>query len=199
MGVTWLEEGRRETPNSVPAISAHVTDYARWRLWDIVDVIGYDNVLYMDTDSIFIDAETFGLLRGALTSDVLGGLELRKEARELDIYGPRDYTIDGERHIAGIGEDWAEQSFGEFAATGWPTLNGLLEGVPLGRYPEYKRLILLKRRHASGLKLAGGLLRPPRFSLSRPPGGVPVTVPDPAIQRRVQAAEHGPPAGPDLV
>jgi len=40
---TIIDQGEEESANSMPAISAHVTDYARLYLWRLIDQAGLKN------------------------------------------------------------------------------------------------------------------------------------------------------------
>ncbi|GAI45466.1 unnamed protein product, partial [marine sediment metagenome] len=48
----WITYGSELCPNSFVAISAHVTEYARFYLYKLMKKVGLKNVIYTDTDSI---------------------------------------------------------------------------------------------------------------------------------------------------
>jgi len=94
-----------ETWDSFPAISAHVTAYARMHLWSMIKTAGRNNVLYCDTDSLFTNEEGYqNLLNANLVDNAkLGFLKLEKEANGIEIRGCKDYKLDtGEEKIKGV-------------------------------------------------------------------------------------------------
>jgi len=57
---TITAQGENEAVNSMPAISAHVTDYARLYLWKLIDAADIKNCYYCDTDSIIVNQSGIG-------------------------------------------------------------------------------------------------------------------------------------------
>ena len=123
-GGTWIEtvlfgtqvfqhyEG--ETAHSVPAIAAHITEYARLTLWDYIRKIGRDNVLYCDTDSLIIDARYLEMARDLLDDSEQGMLKIQDRYSSLTIDGAKNYRTDAVRHIKGIPSDAKEVAPGVF-------------------------------------------------------------------------------------
>lgn len=91
-----------ESAESLPQIPSWVMSECRARLWDAISSVGQVNVLYVDTDSIIIRGD-----QGALLTHPGGPLEyshwLRKGTyRRMTVHGPRNYTADTDRHVAGL-------------------------------------------------------------------------------------------------
>lgn len=142
-------QGQKEAPNSMPAIAAHVTDYARLRLWEIFEAVGRENVLYCDTDSIIVTQEVYSRSAVLFTSEMLGGLKIQGESTHLILHGCKDYEFGPETKRKGIKDKAVETANGEFLQTQFPTITGMLRmrvnvGVPVKEvtktlHREYKK------------------------------------------------------------
>lgn len=91
-GRVEVESPRHEAYNAMAAVAAHVTDYARCWLWEFMETAGREHVLYVDTDSLYVDAVGSARL-APLVSDDLGALKLEKSAPSMTIHGPKDYVF----------------------------------------------------------------------------------------------------------
>jgi len=101
-GKTISRYGWEEGNRSFPAVAAHVCEYGRLLLWEIIESIGLDRVYYCDTDSIAIDTATVPLVQFPIDNGTLGALSVDKTADILRIFGAKDYEIDGNRRTKGI-------------------------------------------------------------------------------------------------
>jgi len=90
---TIIDQGEEESANSMPAISAHVTDYARLYLWRLIDQAGLKNCFYCDTDSIILNKKGLKNLNPKLHPDKLGLLKIEGEARRVILRGAKHYTF----------------------------------------------------------------------------------------------------------
>lgn len=100
-GITEIKTGEQLSINSFPGISSEVTANARMYLWQLINIAGKENVLYCDTDSLFVTEEGYKNLQGFVGSE-LGMLKLEKVFKVLRIHGLKDYegiTIDGKELI----------------------------------------------------------------------------------------------------
>jgi hypothetical protein len=98
----FMEQTKKESVNSFPAIASHVTDYARMHLWDLMCQAGRDNVYYCDTDSVFTNDEGFKNLHDTIDNTKLGYLKHEKTGKVLNINGCKDYKLDQMVKIKGI-------------------------------------------------------------------------------------------------
>jgi len=150
---------------SVPSIAAHVTEYARLYLWDIIKRVGPDKVLYCDTDSVKIRKKDMDPLMDMIDSQALGKLKIENETHQLYIGGAKSYRTEESRHIKGIPKMAVEVEPGVFEYTSFarqPTLlrKRQITGVEL---KEMKRT--LTERYDKGKKLPNGKVIPYEFSL----------------------------------
>ena len=94
-GEAYVILGQEVAPNAFVAIASFVTSYARALMWKYLSIAGLENVLYMDTDSIFALEEGFRRLKDAnLVDDYeLGKLKLEGVYDGIAIYAPKDYEL----------------------------------------------------------------------------------------------------------
>ncbi|GAH16471.1 unnamed protein product, partial [marine sediment metagenome] len=79
--------------NSVPAISAHVTDYARLYLWKLIQIADIVNCFYCDTDSLIVNEKGYKNLSKFMDKDRLGWLKVEDVSSCVDIRGAKNYTF----------------------------------------------------------------------------------------------------------
>lgn len=94
--------GKEPAKNSLIAISAHITEWARLILWNIIEGIGKNRVLYCDTDSIKIRKEFLPFVSYPIDPDKLGSLKVEGEFKDFTIWGAKNYITEKERRIKGI-------------------------------------------------------------------------------------------------
>ena len=94
------QEGEGE--NSNVAIAAHITENARFALWDLMEKAGRDKVLYCDTDSIKIRKKDLSRVKHLIDPQTLGKLKIEDESKTLLIEGAKNYRTETHRKIRGI-------------------------------------------------------------------------------------------------
>ena len=94
--------GKEEGYNSFPAIAAHVTAYARMYLWSLIEQAGFDNVFYVDTDSLIVNTDGFKALSEYIDAERLGALKLESKSRNLEVRNVKDYTFSTRSKTKGI-------------------------------------------------------------------------------------------------
>jgi len=102
MGTLVRLYGEVDTAQTVVSIAAHVTDCARMLLGRLLESIGWDRVLYCDTDSVVIrkaDLEHVTYLRD---DSLLGALTVAQETDTLTLYGCKDYETNQGRKTKGV-------------------------------------------------------------------------------------------------
>lgn len=101
-GKEILSYGEEDTRNTFTAIAAHVTEYARFTLWDLFTRLGFQRVLYTDTDSIVLRTADVSLIGCELDPERLGALSVDRHTKRLVLYNPKDYTTDAGRKTKGV-------------------------------------------------------------------------------------------------
>ena len=99
---------------AVPALAAWVYSLGRVQLWDWCEAAGWDNVLYTDTDSLWVTQEGFNELTRSipLVSGVFGGLRLVQAHTFARFLGIRHYETDHGIVCAGIPQNAAVRTDG---------------------------------------------------------------------------------------
>jgi len=96
------ETGREIGKKSFVAVSAHITEYARLILWEIIKPLRAAQVLYCDTDSIMLRAKDLPAVEWPVDDHNLGALKIQKRFNRLEIRGAKSYITENERVIKGV-------------------------------------------------------------------------------------------------
>lgn len=84
------------------AIAAHVTDYARLKLFDLARLAGRENVFYMDTDSLIVNALGRRRLAGVSDPEGLGLLKVEDSGPVFVGFSKKDYILGESRRMKGF-------------------------------------------------------------------------------------------------
>lgn len=176
-GLILCREPGGESRYSHPAIVSHVTAYGRVMLWQLATCAGYQNVHYMDTDSLHVTGEGVENLRSYINPKQLGALKIEKTVETAIYYGPKDYELDNVRKIKGVSKNAVETDIATFSQSQWVSLRGSCMMDHSGG-PLVKRVTKhYSRRYWKGERLATGRVLPIR-RLTPEIGGVLSTAPD---------------------
>ena len=157
-----------ESYNSHPAIAAHVTAYARMDLWRLINIVGIDNVYYVDTDSLTINKTGLDRLPDEYIGSDLGQLKLEARFRHLIIYGAKDYIFGDKTRIKGIRSRAKLIKPGIYQQDRFSKFKSMLRSGDLDQMLVYKQTKHLKRVYDKGIVTRSGRVRP----LSLPLPGV---------------------------
>ena len=92
----------REARYSFYAIAAHVVDYAKLKLFDLMERAGLEHVFYTDTDSIITNSAGLHNLRGELSETALGKMKIEASGLLFAGFSKKDYLIGGVRKLKGV-------------------------------------------------------------------------------------------------
>ena len=106
-----------EGENSFPGLAAHITENARFVLWDLIKSLGKNKVLYCDTDSIKIRQSDLQYVNWLLHENKLGALKVEETSNDLYIGGCKNYRTENIRKIKGIPHKAIEIEPGTFEFT----------------------------------------------------------------------------------
>ena len=181
-GSTFKRLKEEEAFNSFCAIAAHVTAYARMELLKYIELSGWENVYYMDTDSLFLNKEGADRLEaaGVINAKDLGKMKLEKVDNVITINAPKDYIFAGTVKTKGIKkgskkiED--EKELTELALKmridikdlpgriynndQWPRLNSFIRAGNLSSYYNIKRTKIITGYYNKGWLLEDGEVKP---------------------------------------
>lgn len=150
------EEGRE----SFPAIAAHVTAYARLKLWFLVLLAGRENVFYVDTDSLYVNTAGSDNIQHLVADRQMGALKLEKVSSSGEIFGAKDYIFDDVQRCKGIRQSarWIDDNRVEQEM--WPHLQGLLRRKSLDAPLIISQEKCLKRVYDKGVVHSDGTVSP---------------------------------------
>lgn len=146
--------------HSFPAISAHVTSYARMYLWDLISQAGRENVFYCDTDSLIVNKRGYRNLWNRLSTTALGKLKVEAKADTLFLRSRKDYCLGDKAVIKGIPANAKEVSPGIFRAIFFPTLKNSTVLYPETRIQAKERQITISPSLIDGIPGENGFLSP---------------------------------------
>ena len=156
--------GGEDAFNSFTAIAAHVTDYARLYLYQLIKQAGMTNVYYIDTDSLYTNLKGYKQLQEYIHKDKLGFLKLEKITSDLVIRGLKDYTIDGKTKIKGVPKKAKQINENTYKTIMFPGIKTDLQNKMSNNYQIHKVTKTLKREYTKGIIQSSGRIIP--FSLS---------------------------------
>ena len=161
----FQEEG--ESRDSHPAIASYVTSAARAYLWELITQAGVENVFYCDTDSVWTNETGYRALSEHIHPSRLGALKVESTHESVQIYGLKDYVLDGKRRTKGVRDAADLLSPGVFSQTQFTNLKGLLQRGDLTA--PYTRTITkrLTRRYTKGTVTSSGRVLPLVLPLDR--------------------------------
>lgn len=168
---TITAQREEEAVNSFPAISAHVTDYARLYLWKLIEIAGVKNCYYVDTDSIIVNQSGMKKLIPFCNLDRLGWLKVEKESSHVEIRGAKNYTFGDEVKIKGIPRKAKRNKGGSFTYPVFPSMIGELRKGIKDDYRIETQTKILTGVYDKGVVIKGGRVRPHRLQSGNPPGG----------------------------
>ena len=151
---------RGEGTFSVPAIAAHINAEARIYMWRMMQIAGFDNVFYMDTDSLFVNQTGYDRLSWKIDPDRIGSLKVEAIGQEVIIRGPKDYEWDGKITLKGIPRTAEKIDTSTYNVMEWPSFSAhIAAGKPIG-YVNKKFIKRLRRRTEWGQETESGWVLP---------------------------------------
>lgn len=159
-GVIQVKEKEPESFNSFPAIAAHVTAYARRKLWDLFHTADRSNVLYCDTDSLYVGLDGVSRLESHIHSERLGSLKLEKRHPWIEIHGLKDYETPGNRVCKGVKKSARWISSDTVIQEEWRKLPGLMREGSLNSPIIIEKTKHLKRVYDKGIVTPSGWVKP---------------------------------------
>jgi hypothetical protein len=170
-GVVEVHDGEVEGYESMVAIPAHVTAYARMYLWYLMTQAGLDHVYYVDTDCLWVDGTGYERLKHLVHPVLLGGLKLEQIADSATIYGPKDYVIGEKTKHKGIRASAVQLADGVYEQEKWLGYKSRLRKGYLN-IPVTERCIKrLRRNYTKGDVQEDGTVRPVILNEDEPVDG----------------------------
>ena len=133
-GIMQTQTRDAEAYNSFPAISAHVTAYARIYLYHLIETAKPHNVYYCDTDSLLINSEGLQLLTDYINEKELGALKVERHITYANIRAPKDYIFGDVEKIKGIRKNAEQIDVSTFKQSVFPGFKGMIQRGNLNDY-----------------------------------------------------------------
>lgn len=123
-----------ETAMSFPAISAHVTSYARVKLLTTIEECPQKSVYYWDTDSIHCNEYAYNILKskGLVENGVLGKLRLVRCVDHAEYINAKCYVHDDVWTVSGLPGNSVEESKWILKGEVWERIGTILQSGPQG-------------------------------------------------------------------
>jgi len=164
-GIIERQEQETESRDSHPAIAAHITGHGRMQLWGLMQDAGHGNYYYSDTDSLWVNEIGAANVEEQIHQLELGKLKIEGVHEEVDIYGPKDYVLDGKSRIKGIRANAKKLKCNTFEQDKFTTLVGLLRCGDLTAPLVTSLTKVLRRRYTKGHVMQSGHVVPLRLFL----------------------------------
>lgn len=159
LGQLFVMSGVGECFDSFPAISAHVTGYARMYLWTLMQTAGWGNYFYCDTDSLIVNKVGLDNLLDVMSPTKLGYLKVDETTNNVTIRGLKDYATIAKTVTKGIRKNAVRISEGVYSQEKWPSFRGLLRsGQPENYVVETVTKHLTREYHKGTVTLSGVVL-----------------------------------------
>ena len=160
-----------EVYNSFPAIASFCTSYARMRLLEAIEICGWDNIYYCDTDSLFVNDIGLKNLKSLIDNKELGKLKLEYECTSMNIRGCKDYEVTkkGENKsiskIKGIPKSSKKINSNTFSMMKFSKFNTCLHDGNLSNITIKPMTKTLNRKYVKGVRLANGKVEPIKMEI----------------------------------
>ena len=151
---------KKEGKHSIVSIPAHITEYARFLLFDYMQVVGLKNVLYVDTDSITIEEKHLSKVEHLLSETELGKLKIEETSNTLEIYGAKNYKTDKYRKLKGVPKSAVEIAPGIYKYMEFTKQKTHMKKRIRKYYLVRERIKVVKPKYTKGQVLPSGLIVP---------------------------------------
>jgi len=156
-----------ESFDSFPAVSSHTSAYARVHMLALLDLAGWENVLYMDTDSLIVTESGFERLGLAIDSLRLGHLKVEGVSDHVEILAKKAYVFGGEQKIKGVKKKAEKVGKGTFSQWHFTTLNYGFRSGGLDDVMTYKVQKQVRHIVTDALVSSDGTVKPVELSMKR--------------------------------
>lgn len=163
-GIVEKAVGEEEGYNSFVAVASYVTAAARAYLGSLIEIAGHGNVLYCDTDSLFLTAEGYNNLAAFMHENELGKLKMVGESSDVEIYGPKWYRFGERSKSKGIRKDAVQLQERVFEQDRFQSFNGALRSNDLNGVIVERIHKTLSTEYLKGTQLPSGLIVPFDFA-----------------------------------
>lgn len=157
-----IEECNKEQMsfNTLTAIAAAVTSYARVHLLKLMLKADMYHIYYCDTDSLIVDDEGFYNLQDEIDKDELGKLKIEAQDYELNIITCKSYVFGGRLRAKGLSRSAVKIDESTYEQEHWPSFHSLLQAGIIDKYYTVKVRKRFSNAYDKGVVLADGRVIP---------------------------------------
>jgi len=178
-GLHQIKETEGESRESFPAIAAHVTAYARMKLWCTILQAGRENVWYCDTDCVVVNQTGRDRLESLIDEYALGALKQEGEYDDIIINGNKDYCFNTKVKTKGVRSSAVWLDGWTVSQEQWSGLRGLVRDGDVTAPRTRKIVKRLSRLYSKGVVTQSGVVLPHRLIPATPaPDDLPASDPD---------------------
>lgn len=163
-GLIQVKSEEGESRESVPAIAAYVTSYARVALYRLIMSVGMQNAIYCDTDGLFTNSKGYNRVRTMLSAKDLGSAKLECTAEYVTVRGLKDYDLGGRVKVKGVRKRAHWLSNSEVIQEQWSGLRGQLSRGQLNIARTKQQTKKLSRQYRKGHLQYTGRVAPLRLA-----------------------------------
>lgn len=124
----WADNGRVESPNSMPMVTGYIQAIARVQLWNVMQELPEGTLLYVDTDSLLCTAQYSPNVERAARKLGYQNLRLKRSWDGFTIRGPRQIITGDQVRVSGVPTMAQRRGGTLFAGEIWTSLPGSLRG-----------------------------------------------------------------------
>lgn len=135
MGQSVTTLGTELHRNAIVSIAAHITDYARDRLYALLSRIGLERVYYVHTDGWVMAKKHLGAFSDLLEGSGPGSIRVVMEGDELITYRTGDFSLGTLVRAKGRPRSAVPIGVNLWRCETWPGVRSLLQGATPGYYP----------------------------------------------------------------
>lgn len=155
----FLSLGVQDHPQSVPQVMSWIMAECRVRLWHAMEVAGFENVVYVDTDSLIVDTAGNERLRVA----ELPGLRRKSEYRTLTVLGTRQLVENGTLKAAGVPRGAVRTGQNTWSGEAWSSMAASLSEGDLASVRVRERSVTLRDTDGRRINSDGSISLPYRI------------------------------------
>ncbi|GAG78299.1 unnamed protein product, partial [marine sediment metagenome] len=156
-----------ESFDSFPGVSAHTAAYAREHMLMLLDLAGWENCLYMDTDSLIVTESGFERLGLAIDSLKLGHLKVEGVTSDLEIMAKKAYRFGGKDVIKGVKRKAKRVGEGTYSQEYFTTLNYSFRSGNLDSVQTYDGEVTTRNLITNAIVGEDGRVRPRELSATQ--------------------------------
>jgi len=101
-GIIEEESGEHESNDTFVAIASYITSHARVYLASLIKQCGWRNIIYCDTDSLFVNEKGYKRLVNKINPDTIGKLKVEGCSNNVIIHAPKRYKFGDKNRNKGI-------------------------------------------------------------------------------------------------